>query len=326
MTISVTELRSLCQKILTKLGYPETEATLVLDVLLYAQLRGNNQGVVKLIGASLNRSPEAGEIKIIKDTKLSALIDGGHNIGMVVMNQATELAIAKAKTHGFGIVGTQNTASSTGAIGFYARKMAAAGLMGFAFSGSPETVATHGSYQPLFGTNPQAIGIPTSAEPMVFDMATAAMAYFGLVQAKTAGKSIPGDVAYDSDGHLTTDPAKGMDGAILPFDRSYKGASLSMMIEIFTGPLVGATFVGIGNGDWGNLVYAIDPGLLVEPATFKAQVSELIATVKAAKRLPGVDEIFVPGEHGDRLMAQHLASDSLEIEDNLLAQLRQVAK
>ncbi len=87
-------------------------------------------------------------------------------------------------------------------------------------------MTTHGSYEPLFGTNPLAIGIPSPDEPVVLDMATSAMAYFGLVQAKTAGVKIPRDEAYGASEKLITDPAKALDGAILPFDRNYKGAGL----------------------------------------------------------------------------------------------------
>lgn len=42
---------------------------------------------------------------------------------------------------------------------------------------------------------------------------------FGLLEAKTAGKPIPGDVAYDKDGNPTTDPAAALQGAIRVFDR-----------------------------------------------------------------------------------------------------------
>ena len=317
MNITVEELKNLTKKILSGYGYSSSEVEIVSDVILYAQLRGNNQGVVKLLGDSLKKDSEASDITIVRETKLSALLNGNKNIGMVVMNEATKRAITKAAEHGFGIVGTQNTASSTGAIGYYVRKIAEAGFMGFAFSGSPETVPMHGSYEPMFGTNPLAIGIPSNDKPIVFDMATSAMAYFGLIQAKTAGQKIPADVAMDSEGNQTTDPSKAMDGAILPFDRGYKGASLSMMVEVFTGQLVGSTFAGIGNGDWGNLVYAIDPELLVDKSIFTKQVSELIAQVKSSKKSPGIDQIYVPGERGDQIMQKCLQKNSIEIEDNL---------
>jgi LDH2 family malate/lactate/ureidoglycolate dehydrogenase len=52
------------------------------------------------------------------------------------------------------------------------------------------------------------------------DMATAAYAWFGLLEAKTAGRPIPGDVALNAQGQPTTDPNEVLSGgAIRVFDR-----------------------------------------------------------------------------------------------------------
>lgn len=40
-------------------------------------------------------------------------------------------------------------------------RVSARGLLGFVLSQSPEFVAPFGSYEPIFGTNPFSIGIPT---------------------------------------------------------------------------------------------------------------------------------------------------------------------
>ncbi|MFA5894279.1 MAG: Ldh family oxidoreductase [Candidatus Shapirobacteria bacterium] len=327
MKIKIDELKMLVNSALTKYGYSNTESSIISEVLLYAQLRGNNQGIVKLIGKGIPKDPTATEIKTIKETKLSALLDGGHNQGMVVMKQAVDMVITKAKEHGFGIVGFNNTATSTGAIGYFANNIAAANLVGFVFAGSPPTVNFHGSFEAMFGTNPLAIGIPTDTDPIVLDMATSAMAYFGLVQAKTAGQSIPSGITYDNNGNDTTDPAVAMEGAIRPFDKSYKGASLSLMVEILTGPLTAASYVGISpEKGWGNLIYAIDPSMLVDINDFKTQVSELATKVRNSKKLPGVDQIYMPGEKGNANTQEHLKSGEIEVEDNLLASLREVVK
>jgi LDH2 family malate/lactate/ureidoglycolate dehydrogenase len=57
----------------------------------------------------------------------------------------------------------------------------------FFFLKCPEMVAPHGSYEPIFGTNPLAIGIPTGPDDpsLILDMATSAEAWFGLVSSKT---------------------------------------------------------------------------------------------------------------------------------------------
>ncbi len=325
MIISISDLKTITTKALKHYGYTDEEISVIAEVLLYAQLRGNNQGIVKLIGRGLPRNPNAKPLKIIKDTKLSAVIDGNQTIGMVVMKRAMEMAVTKATEHGFGIVGTHNTSSSTGAIGYYANEIAKQGLLGFAFAGSPETVAMHGSYQPIFGTNPLAIGVPANPEPVVLDMATAAMAYYGLIEAKTAGRSIPEGITYDTEGNPTTDPTAAMDGAIKAFG-GHKGAGLAFMVEVLTGPLVGAAFVGIGDSstNWGNLIIAIDPELLTDRKQFTKNVSAMIKKVKGTKKLPGVNEIYVPGERGNRLRDKRVKENNIDIEENLYAQLKNI--
>jgi LDH2 family malate/lactate/ureidoglycolate dehydrogenase len=188
-------------------------------------------------------------------------------------------------------------------------------------------VATAGSFQPIFGTNPLAVGIPAQPGSIVLDMSTAAMAFYGLVEAQTAGKSVPEDVAYDPEGNTTTDPSLAIKGALRSFDRGYKGAGLALIIEILAGPLVGAACAGVGDPgkNWGHLVLAIDPDLFGDREAFIHNVITLIERVKATKKLPGVQEIFVPGERGNRQSAEIQASGTIELEDNLLEELRKVA-
>ncbi|MFC1711099.1 Ldh family oxidoreductase [Patescibacteria group bacterium] len=326
MKVKIAELKKLARSALIKYGYDAKEVKVILDVLIYAQLRGNNQGLVKLIGAGIPKDKKAGKVKILKNTNLSVLIDGGRNFGIVVKDQAVDMVLDKVKKYGFGIVGIKNTFSSTGAIGYFAKKIAKKGYLGFIYPGSPKAVCHHGSYEPMYGTNPIAIGIPTSKEPVVLDMATSAMAWFGLVEAKTAGKNIPMDVAYDDKGKPTSSPAKAMAGAIRPFDRSYKGAGLSMIVEILCGPLVNAGFVGINEKEgWGNLIFAIDPELLTVKSTFKKNMDKLVARIKKSKKLPNTKAVYLPGERGDKLTTKVLKSGLIEIEKNLYEELKKVA-
>lgn len=327
MKIKVSDLNKLVYKALKNQGYSNKEAKVIQEILMYAQLRGNNQGIVKLIGKGIYKNPEAGEIIVVKETKLSVILDGNQNMGMIVLKNAMDRALKKAKKRGFAIAGTNNTCTSTGAIGYYAKKIAEQGFIGFVFAGSPETVNAHGSYEPIFGTNPLAIGVPSKEGHVVLDMATASIAYYGLIEAKTAGRSIPNGIAYDSEGNITTDPAKAMDGAIRPFDLSNKGSGLAMMVQVLTGPLVEASFTGIGDTakNWGNLIFVIDPELLTDQELFETQVDMMIHKVKGTKKLKDVKEIFVPGEKGDKLTKQRLESDDIEVEDNLLKELKLVA-
>ena len=326
MRIDLKELEDLTTKVVKNYGYDDNETATIRDMLLYAQLRGNSQGVVKLIGKGIPKKRD-GEITIEKETALSARINGNQNQAMLVVKKALEVVLEKAKSNGIGIVGTFNTSTSSGAIGYVASEIARQGMLGLVFASSPPRVAATGSYQPIFGTNPLAIGIPARPDPIILDMSTAAMTFFGLIEAQTAGEKIPGDVAYDQDGNPTTDPATAIKGAIRSFDRGYKGSGLAMIIEILGGPLVGAACAGVGDAvkNWGHLVLAIDPGLLGDRDEFIEKVTTLIENIKKTRKLPGVNEIFVPGEKGNRGTEQVRRSGTVEIEENLLEELRKVA-
>lgn len=327
MKITTRELEELTARAVKKFGYSDTETQAISDVLLYAQLRGNNQGVAKLIGKGIPRDPQAGEIVIEKQTPISARINGNRNHAMIVVKKALEIVLDKARKNGFGIAGTFNTNTSSGAIGYFAAELARQGLIGFVYGRSPERVAMHGSFEPVFGTNPLAIGIPAEPDPIVLDMSTAAISFYGLVEAATAGEEIPGDVAYDAEGAPTTSPKEAVQGAIRSFDRSHKGSGLALINEILGGPLVGAAFCGLGDskGNWGHLLYAIDPDILGDRDEFIRNTGKILARVKATKKLPGVREIFVPGEQGARRARQHRETGMIDIEDNLLAELRKAA-
>jgi L-2-hydroxycarboxylate dehydrogenase (NAD+) len=327
MKITLNELEELTAQAVRNYGYNEEETKIIGEVLLYAQLRGNNQGVVKLIGKGIPKNPEAGEISVEKETPISARINGGRNHAMLVVHKALNMVIDKAQRSGFGIAGTFNTNTSSGAIGYFASRLAQRGLIGFVFARSPERVAVHGSCEPVFGTNPLAIGIPARPDPIVLDMSTAAMSFYGLVEADTAGREIPPDVAWDAQGRSTTSPRQAIQGALRSFDRGFKGSGLGLIGEVLAGPLVGAAFCGLGDSksNWGHLLFAIDPELLGDREEFLQNVTRLVQKVKQTRKLPGVAELRVPGERGMAVSRQHLAGGEIDIEDNLLAQLRAVA-
>lgn len=197
MNIRIADLKAIIIKILTSTYYSKQNAQLITEVLLYAELTGKNtQGILKLLGTEpIQMVKPKFSPKIIKETKISALIDGGGNPGTLVSQEAIDIAIKKADTYGVGIVGTKNTYSSTGAIGYYALKAAMKDLIGIVMAGSEASVAPYGSIDPIFGTNPMAFGFPTTKEPIIFDMATAAITWYGLVRAKTLGEKIPSGVA-----------------------------------------------------------------------------------------------------------------------------------
>lgn len=100
-----------------------------------------------------------------------------------------------------------------------------------------------------------------------------------------------------------------------------------MIGEILAGSLVGAAFCGLGDskGNWGHLIFAIDPELLTDRRELVKNISAMVRKVKSTKKLQGVEEIFVPGEKKSRLARERQETGLINVEDNLLAALRNVA-
>lgn len=123
-----------------------------------------------------------------------------------------------------------------------AEKIAEAGCVGFACTAFKPSVAPAGAREALFGTNPMAFAWPRkNFMPMVFDMATAAMARGEIQIAARDGHTLPPGVGLDKDGEPTTDPNAVLEGVMLPFG-GYKGSNLSMMIELLVAALIGERF------------------------------------------------------------------------------------
>ena len=294
MKIKVSELTATALKAIKSFGYTDQEAEVIQNILMFAQLRGNNQGVVKLIGNGIPRRDGVEKPSIEKETPVSALVSGNKTHAMIVMDQLADIAIEKAQKSGIGIAGNYNSSESTGALGYYVEKIAKEGLIGVAFAASPfQTTAPFGSNEAKFCTNPLAYGVPTKSDPIILDMSTSAMAYYGLIEAKTAGKSIADDIGFDSDGASTTDPAAVMSGALRTLG-GHKGSGLALVVQVLAGTFVKADSFDNSSKNAGNLVMAIDPEIFQSREEFETGVSNIVSKVKAARKADGVEEILVP--------------------------------
>jgi LDH2 family malate/lactate/ureidoglycolate dehydrogenase len=323
MKISIQELEDLCNKALSKYGYSDDESTVILEMLMYAQMRGNDQGIVKLIGAGIPKNEKAAKPTVEKETPTTAIINANLSMEAIAMEKAVDLVIEKAAEMGIAIVGTHTGDGSSGAVGYWSRKVADAGFIGLTMSSYPYGMVTpHGSYEPLFCTNPMAWAVPTDDGPIVLDMSSSGISYYGLIEAKTQGIQVDEGLGFDKDGNETTDPAEIMEGAIRPFDKGFKGAGLALMVQIIGGALVGGDFLNESDHD-GNVVIAINPDALIGTERFIEETTKIANAVKESKKLPGVEEVMVPGQRGDRIRQQILDQNEIEIEENLLMSLRE---
>jgi L-2-hydroxycarboxylate dehydrogenase (NAD+) len=296
--LSVAEAREHSERALRGIGYDAEEARIIADHAIDAALCGYEySGLAKLLNIPEHRrfKRPRGPMRVLRETDVSTLYDGGNNVGMLVMYHATRAAIEKAATRGVAIIGVTNSWMS-GRSAYYVEMIAKADLAGIHTASSARSVAPFGGARAALGTNPIAFGMPSSQGPVVFDMGTSAFMGTDRAFRERLGQLLPEGVAVDAEGRPTRDPAMARLGALLPFG-GYKGFGLALIVQAF-GVLAGSALDP--DKDDGYLFVVFKPDLLVDLDDFKQQVSELIDRVKATPRQPGVSEIRIPGERALR--------------------------
>lgn len=121
--------------------------------------------------------------------------------------------------------------------------LAERGLAALACTAYMPAVAPAGAREALFGTNPISFAWPRPGDtPVVFDMATAAMAMGEVQIAARDGHAVPPGTGLNAAGEATTDPAAiAGGGVLLPFG-GYKGSAVSLMVELLAAALLGERF------------------------------------------------------------------------------------
>ncbi len=302
-------LKRLCSDLLQKVKLPPKDAELIAESLVQANLRGvDSHGVARMAIyiERLNKrltNPKP-RITILRETSAMALADGDNGSGQVVAKMAMELAMAKAKESGVSLVGIRNS-THFGATAFFSMMALDKDMIGITLANSYATVAPWGSRIPYFGTNPLSVAVPTGRElPIVLDMATSVAAWGKIILAAQKGESIPLGWAIDSDGDVTTDAARALQGALLPFGGP-KGSGISLIIDVLAGLLTGANY-GPYVGDLykdlanpqnvGQMMGAIDIGRFRGINEFKNRMDAMIREIKSLPTAKGMSEVFLPGE------------------------------
>jgi uncharacterized oxidoreductase len=180
--------------------------------------------------------------------------------------------------------------------------------------------------------NPIAISVPVeNGAPLMLDITTSVAAGGKVEVNRARGKQLPDGWLVDSTGNTVNDPNRFWeDGvAMLPFGGpvGYKGYGLAMMIDAIAGGLswAGCSSAHPTRGGSGYMALAIKIDAFIDPAEFKHETRILVDWVKSSPTMPGVDQIYVPGEIEDEIMQQR-ASLGLNIEDETWGALVQNAK
>ncbi len=292
----VSEATELGARALRQLGFAEEDVRIIIAQLIDNALCGYPfASLPRILAMAQNdrvKEPRT-PVQVTYETPVSALLDGGNNVGYVAVYKATEVAIAKAREHQFSIVGAYNSYFS-GRNAYYMEQIVNAGLVGIHLASAAPHVVPLGGTQPALGTNPICFGFPSAHGPVIIDLGTAALQWGEVLLHAHLGQPLPEGVGLDQHGQPTRDAAEVALGGVVPFG-GHKGYSLSFAVQAM-GLLAGAALPRGQVQDYGFLFIAFDPGLLIPAEDFKRQVSELIDCIKAVPLQPGVAAIRIPSE------------------------------
>ena len=174
--LSVAEARSLGERALRGIGYDAEEAHIVCDHVIDAALCGYEySGLAKILNIPEHRrfAEPRHKMRLVHETEVSALYDGGNNNGMIAMYHAAQAAIEKAAAHGISVIGVSNSWMS-GRSAYFVEMIAREGLVAIHTASSGPAVAPYGGTKGALGTNPIAFALPGEDGPLVLDMGTSA--------------------------------------------------------------------------------------------------------------------------------------------------------
>lgn len=321
LVVDLTELRSCMERALEADGMSAAHAAETADVLLDAELRGYDDHGVWFMGevhkwlksGALNPAPN---ITVVRETDSSLLLDGDGGCGVAASYQAMRWCVQRAAERGIATAGIQRSGHFIAAAPFPAWA-AKQGMIAMAAANVVPLMPAPGGRSKSLGTNPFCFAAPTGLEyPLVFDMATSAIAGFKVRIMAQQGQSVEEGLVYNAEGKPTTDPGDLDRGGSLAPIGGYKGFGLALMVDVLAGVLTGAQFgqnAGVVNGKEGHFFLALNPEIFLPRAEFTRRMDELLTWVKSGERIEGVSEIVYPGERGQRRAAEITASGQVPL-------------
>ena len=335
-TIQQDVLRRLSYDIFSATGIPQDDARIVADHLVDNHLAGHDShGTWFLPGYA--RSMKQGYVpwedrQVLRENPSLILLDGKGGNGIVACTQALELAVAKARQSTFGFVGLRNV-SHIGRLGDYPPRMAEQGVLGMVWlNGGGLFMTPFGSADRRLRPEPIAFAAPRrEGPPFMLDMTMTVVAGGKIEQKIVRGDPLPEGWLVDHDGHYVTDSAQYRDAeanGVLPLGGlqfGHKGYGLAMMVEMLVGPLSQAGCTkGDKGGGGGVMLLAIDIEAFTELDTYKDEVEGLRDWVCSARPLPGVKQVYAPGEIEQETRQQRLA-EGLELPQPVWDSIGEVA-
>ena len=345
--IPYEKTKAFCRKVFAGYGFNKEESAQITDVLLAADLRGiESHGVQRLI--RYHKELTSGLVKmdakaeIVKETALSATIEGNDVMGQPLSVRAMEMAIEKAKKHGVGIVAVRNS-NHYGIAAYYTQMAAEQGLIGICMTNTEAIMVPTFGREAMLGTNPIAFSMPAEPIPFTFDAATTVVPRGKLeVYAKRDG-IIRDGWALDELGHPCTDADRVLTningksgGGILPLggagedNSGYKGYGFAMLCEICTGILAGGLTSNHVNRTPGrtnicHFFMALDYGMFGEKEDLEAALSKYLQELRESPKAEGAERIYTHGEK-EYLHREKVIANGISVNEKTYEEMKMIAE
>ena len=305
------QLTEYCAALFQWARMPEDDAHLCALQLVTADLRGvESHGIVRMAiylerlrcGAT-NPRPV---MRAVRETRSTAVFDGGNGMGQLVGQRAMELAVERARAHGEPAFVSARNSNHFGAAAWFAEIAARADMIGLVFTiGGINHMVPWGGAEAMLGNNPFAVAFPMRKEaPVILDMACSVAARGKIIVAAKEGKPIPPDWAVDREGHPTTDAREALLGFVAPVGGP-KGYALTATIGLLSTMLSGAYFGSEVTHMYDDLEHPQNIGHLfgVLPieafeslSTYFDRMDKAAADLRGVRRASGVERVYLPGE------------------------------
>ncbi|KAF1844166.1 Malate/L-lactate dehydrogenase [Cucurbitaria berberidis CBS 394.84] len=310
--VSASDARAFIERVLIGNGVPKDNSFLVAKCLVEADLRGVDTHGMNRIPSYMARIREGvldprASPTLRRITPAVAQVDGHNGFGFLAAHKGMAAAIDMANEIGIGMVSVKHS-NHFGMSAWVVQQALDAGMMSLVFTNSSPALPVWGGKSKLMGVSPIACGAPAgkSGCPFIVDMAPSVAARGKIYKALRRGEKIPEDWALDKDGNRTDEPAKALEGVMLPMGGP-KGSALAIMMDVFSGVLSGSAFAGhVTNpydpskpADVGHFLVAIKPDLFMSIDDFRERMDYLYLRVVTSNKMAGVDRIYFPGEIED---------------------------
>ena len=314
-SLTLDEIEALAHRVLLANGCNGSNADALTRNIVAAERDGSkSHGLFRLPGyvASL-RSEKVNGAAEPSARRVSAAhveVDGDEGFAPLALERGIPLLANAAEEQGIAVM-TIRATYHFAALWPETEALTDRNLAAIACVNYAAVVAPFGGNRPMFGTNPISFAWPRPGNnPVVFDMATAAMAQGEIQVAARDGLSVPLGTGLDWEGNETTDPKEILSGVQLPFG-GHKGSAIALMVELLAAGITGDQFSTEAADDvadggpprGGELLVALSPEKLAGAdwvgrceAFFKSY-----ATIDGA-RLPGANRHKQREQPGGRLV------------------------